>query len=597
MILFYFIKTKMASLEQKFDYLNIRLASPNSIMKWCHYFLPNGQKIGEVIKHKTINYKTLKPEFNGLFCEKIFGPIKNWECYCGKYKHKRYNGLYCEYCDVQVVKSIKRRYLMGHIKLLYPVVHIWYLKSIPNLLSIILNISNKKLEDIIYFKDFNFYNKNSGVIYIKKLLKNLDLNKEIFKNRFNINNLNIIKKYQIRNNSNNFKRIRILESFITTGSKPMWMILKILPVLPAGLRPMVELENGKFATSDTNELYKKIIIRNDRLSKLIDIYAPEIIQKNERRMLQEAVDNLIDNQKSQDKALSINDRPLQSLSDVLRGKQGRFRQNLLGKRADYSGRSVIIVDPNLNLNNCGLPFGIAIELFKPFLISKMISQGLCDNFITANNFLQNNVDAASTLLKRLFKNHPIFLNRAPTLHRLGIQAFEPLLVEGNAIKLHPLVCSAFNADFDGDQMAVHLPLSIEAQAEAYLLMLSPYNFLSPATGEPIMVPTQDMVLGCYYLTSNNIKNSRGSYHYFSDLNDAILAYTSNKIDLHSTIWIRKLINNILVDENLNKIPNSINKYNRLQFKTNHRNQTTVEYFKTTIGRIFFNDTINNVKSF
>jgi DNA-directed RNA polymerase subunit beta' len=584
----------MTFFEQKFDYLTIKLASPNTIMKWCHYFLPNGKKIGEVLKYKTINYKTLKPEFNGLFCEKIFGPIKSWECACGKHKHKYYNGLYCEYCDVQIVNSIKRRYLMGYINLLYPVVNIWYLKSIPNLLSIILNKTIKELEDIVYFKDLDFLSENSGTFYIKKLLKNLNLNKEIFKSRSNINNFNLIKKYQIRNNNNYFKRIRIFESFITTGSKPIWMLLKILPVLPAGLRPMIELENGKFAASDTNELYKKIIIRNNRLNKLINIYAPQIIQKNEKRMIQEAVDNLIDNQKAQNKALSINDRPLQSLSDVLKGKQGRFRQNLLGKRVDYSGRSVIIVDPTLNLNNCGLPFGIAIELFKPFLIHGMISQGLCENFIAAKKFLANNIDAASELLRRLFINHPIFLNRAPTLHRLGIQAFEPLLVEGNAIKLHPLVCSAFNADFDGDQMAVHLPLSLEAQAEAYLLMLSPYNFLSPATGEPIMVPTQDMVIGCYYLTLNNIKNSRGSYHYFSDFNDAILAYANSKIDLHSVIWVR---NNELNDKSLNKIPNQVNKHGMLQCKTNNKNQTTVKYLKTTIGRILFNDVVTDTNFF
>ena len=589
----------MKIFQQNFDHLRIRLASPENIMKWCHHFLPTGEFIGEVTKPITINYRTLKPFTNGLFCERIFGPIKNWECQCGQYNHKQYNGIYCESCGVQIIRSTKRRYQMGYINLLHPVIHIWYLKSIPNLLSIILNKPNKELENIIYFQNFSEKNLNYGADYIQHLLKRLNLSKEIANDRENILNLDLTKKSRINYRQKCLKRIRLLESFVTTKSKPEWMILTILPILPPGLRPMMELINGKVSTTDINELYTKVIARNLRLLDTSYVYAPKLMRKNEKRILQESVDNLIDNKKSQNKALDKFKRPLQCLSDVLKGKHGRFRQNLLGKRVDYSGRSVIIVDPTLNLNNCGLPLEIALELFKPFIIRAIVSKGFSGNFIAAKIFMKNNPQYVIKILKNLLIDHPIFLNRAPTLHRLGIQAFEPILINGRAIKLHPLVCSAFNADFDGDQMAVHLPLSLEAQAEAYLLMLSPYNFLSLATGEPIMIPTQDMVLGCYYLTLNNIKNLRGSYHYFSNFEDAILAYKNNIIDLHSIIWVRynkKMKFSLKLFTTISSFDDTlINKYEILQQKINNKGELDTQYLKTTVGRIIFNSTI--IKSF
>ena len=399
--------------------------------------------------------------------------------------------------------------------------------------------------------------------------------------------------YKLRDQS--IKRIRILENLLTTGANPAWMIITILPVIPPALRPMIQLEGGRFATSDLNELYRRIITRNNRLLRLLEIDAPQLIIRNEKRMLQEAVDTLIDNGKRGKIALSASNRPLKSLSDIIKGKHGRFRQNLLGKRVDYSGRSVIVVGPSLKLNQCGLPYEMAIELFQPFIIRELINQGLASNMKVAKNLLQQNEPIIDPVLEKVLSNHPIFLNRAPTLHRLGIQAFEPIIVQGRAIKLHPLVCSAFNADFDGDQMAVHVPLSLEAQAECYMLMLAPYNFLSPANGEPIIMPSQDMVLGCYYLTVNNIAGLLGSDHYFADLNDVILAYNQDQIEIHTTIWVR-------YKQKISKPSNFIKKidlkdgsyieyYEHLQIRKDKNNKTIVQYLQTTTGRVLLNYTI------
>jgi DNA-directed RNA polymerase subunit beta' len=458
-----------------------------------------------------------------------------------------------------------------------------------------------------------------GAPLIKRELEKLNLQSEIFRTRcFILVCTKILNKeqplyeesqwfrkweqqriYKIREQA--IKRIRILENLIGTGARPSWMILSILPVIPPALRPMIQLEGGRFATSDLNELYRRIITRNNRLLRLLEIDAPQLIIRNEKRLLQEAVDTLIDNGKRGKIALSANNRPLKSLSDIIKGKHGRFRQNLLGKRVDYSGRSVIVVGPSLKLNQCGLPYEMAIELFQPFVIRELINQGLANNMKIAKNLIQQNELIIEPVLEKILSNHPIFLNRAPTLHRLGIQAFEPILVQGRAIKLHPLVCSAFNADFDGDQMAVHVPLSLEAQAECYMLMLAPYNFLSPANGEPIIMPSQDMVLGCYYLTLNNIKHLHGSNHYFSTLNDVILAYNQNKIEIHSSIWVRYNNETINLD-NPNRIiklkdKTTIEYYDEWQIRKNAMGEIIVQYLKTTTGRVILNYTIQKTLNF
>ena len=596
----------MTKTDQDFDYIKIKLASPDRIREWGQRLLPNGRIVGEVTKPETINYRTFKPEMDGLFCERIFGPTKNWECHCGKYKRVRYRGLICERCGVEVTESRVRRHRMGHINLISPVTHIWYLKSVPSFIGILLNKTRKELESIVYFTNFsededNLSEEESGAEAIKEDLANLNLLNESVECRVNIAKINhetesgkqVAKK--LKDREQYIKRVRILENFITTGSSPDWMVLSVLPVIPPGLRPMVQLEGGRFATSDLNELYRRVITRNNRLIRLVEIYAPEIIIRNEKRMLQEAVDALIDNGKRGKKALGANNRPLRSLSDIIKGKQGRFRQNLLGKRVDYSGRSVIVVGPSLKLNQCGLPYEIAIELFQPFIIHELITQGLASNMKVAKKFIHQNEPLVDNVLAKVLVNHPIFLNRAPTLHRLGIQAFEPILVEGRAIKLHPLVCSAFNADFDGDQMADHVPLSLEAQAEAYILMLTPYNFLSPATGEPIIMPSQDMILGCYYLTANNIKGLSGSNHYFANFEDAILAYEQNKINLHALIWVRYDGEVEIPSENLKVIKlndgTSINQSSNLQRRLDKDGNLITQYLQTTTGRIIFNSTI------
>jgi DNA-directed RNA polymerase subunit beta' len=597
--------------EYNFDYIKINLASPSRIRKWAQRVLPNGQIVGEVLKPETINYRTFKPEMDGLFCERIFGPVKNWECHCGKYKRVRHKGLVCERCGVEVTESHIRRDRMGYIELIAPVTHVWYLKGTPSYISLILDMRLRKVEEIVYFNDylgadseFNFTSPSSdnlnslnlnvpqiGAEAIQNLLSKIDLKAELRESRDEMLTVSDLKRDRI------IKRIRILDSFISTGCDPAWMVLNVLPVIPPGLRPMVQLEGGRFATSDLNELYRRVITRNNRLFRLLEIYAPEIVIRNEKRMLQESVDALIDNGKRGRKAVGINNRPLKSLSDIIKGKQGRFRQNLLGKRVDYSGRSVIIVGPSLKLNQCGLPQEIAVELFQPFIINELLNQGYVSNMKLAKKFIQQNEPLVWQVLQKVLKGHPILLNRAPTLHRLGIQAFEPILVEGRAIKLHPLVCPAFNADFDGDQMAVHVPLSLEAQAEARLLMLAPNNFLSPATGEPILLPSQDMVLGCYYMTSPNILGLKGESQYFGSFEDAIQAFEMDKVDLHAWIWLRfngkvdsKEESKLLFEKTLSD--NSCLKvYSDKQVRFDPNGEMIVQYIKTTVGRVMLNNLI------
>lgn len=786
----------MIRTEKEFDYIKIKLASPVRILQWSQRRLPNGQLIGEVQKSETINYRTFKPEMDGLFCERIFGPSKSLECACGKYKRVRYDGLICERCGVELTESRVRRHRMGHINLIYPVTHVWYINSRPNYMALLLEVeqcekrldtgllyylpnvfklietnlnfkkhpelneildefiktyksrllssqqlnSNKikihlnekvksylkdnyqkdsliklkkikknsktllemlekdqslklfiyqifqqeyqkkfaiksgkinlrdnrikriKLASLTYFiaeDEISFYglhwdlqqyrrsrelgftgyplkpypkpkpqdrrrntpkyllkttpNYLIGSVLIKKELERLNLNLEILKTRRFITICSKVlhkekpvyesskwfrkweyqRIYKLRDQA--IKRIRIIENLLATGSEPSWMVISILPVIPPALRPMIQLDGGRFATSDLNELYRRIITRNNRLLRLLEIDAPQLIIRNEKRMLQEAVDTLIDNGKRGKIALSANNRPLKSLSDIIKGKHGRFRQNLLGKRVDYSGRTVIVVGPSLKLNQCGLPYEMAVELFQPFIIRELINQGLASNMKVAKNLIQQNESSIDSVLEKILTNHPVFLNRAPTLHRLGIQAFEPILVQGRAIKLHPLVCTAFNADFDGDQMAVHVPLSLESQAECYMLMLAPYNFLSPANGEPIITPSQDMVLGCYYLTVNNIKNLLGANNYFSNLEDVILAYNQDRIELHTSIWVRynneisessKFIKKIsLKDESY------IELYDNLQIRKDKNGTALVQYIQTTTGRVIFNYTI------
>jgi DNA-directed RNA polymerase subunit beta' len=612
----------MPKIEQYFDYVKINLASPQRIKKWGERALPNGQVIGEVTKPETINYRTLKPEMDGLFCERIFGPVKDWECHCGKYKRVRYKGIVCERCGVEIVESKVRRHRMGYVQLAAPVTHVWYLKSLPSYIAILLDLPLKDVEQIVYFNSYivtrpgncvslkykqllsedewidiedQLYQEQSdiygvevgiGAEAIQKLLKDIDLEVEAESLREEV----LLSKGTKKDKA--IKRLRIIDNFIATRSDPAWMILTILPVIPPDLRPMVQLDGGRFATSDLNDLYRRVLNRNNRLIRLQEILAPEIIIRNEKRMLQESVDALIDNGKRGKVVVGANNRPLKSLSDIIEGKQGRFRQNLLGKRVDYSGRSVIVVGPELQLNQCGLPREMALELFQPFVIHRLIHQGLVNNIKAAKKLIQKNESIVWNVLEDVIQGHPVLLNRAPTLHRLGIQAFEPILVEGRAIKLHPLVCPAFNADFDGDQMAVHIPLSLEAQAEARLLMLAPYNFLSPATGEPIIMPSQDMVLGCYYLTAENPTQQNRQAYYFASLEDALLAYDSNKIKLHSYIWVR--FDGIV--ESDNKIVNvekqadgtELHIFDDRIVKKNEHGETIVQYILTTPGRILIN---------
>jgi len=767
--------------KNEFDYLKIKLASPLRILQWSHRTLPNGQHVGEVQKTDTVNYKTFKPEMDGLFCERVFGPSKSFECACGKYKQVRYKGLICERCGVELTESRVRRHRMGHVKLIYPIAHVWYMNSRPNYMALLLEVEQceKRLDTGIYFErrfaqlqafkiislnktrvftkifnkrlssvlknkikktsfykwlltykkiyrqekflldnlhetirltlkdrlvsealkdnlrklikkikplswnlrdgrikriklsslayfiaedeisfyglhwDLQYYRRSRekgltgyplkpeprpedidrrrgtpkyllnttpsyliGTVLIKKELEKINVELELLKTRKFIVICNKILrkeesiyktsdwklKWELQRNrklqDQNIKRIRILENLLATGSNATWMVLTVLPVIPPALRPILQLEGGRFASSDLNELYRRIITRNNRLLRLLEIDAPQVIIRNEKRMLQEAVDTLIDNGRRGKIGLSANNRPLKSLSDIIKGKHGRFRQNLLGKRVDYSGRSVIVVGPSLKLNQCGLPYQMAVELFQPFIIKELIKQGFVNNMKLAKIIIQQNQSMVHYVLKRILSNHPIFLNRAPTLHRLGVQAFEPILIKGKAIKLHPLVCSAFNADFDGDQMAVHIPLSLESQAECYMLMLAPHNFLSPSNGDPIITPSQDMVLGCYYLTAHNIRGLLGSNHYFTTLQDVMIAYEQNQLELHSSIWIKYSIqlnssSNLIKQVHLND-KSIIEYYENIQIRKNQNGETIVQYLQTTTGRIILNYTIQKI---
>ena len=541
-----------------FDAIKIGLASPELIRQWSH---------GEVKKPETINYRTLKPEKDGLFCERIFGPSKDWECHCGKYKKIRYKGVVCDKCGVEVTKASVRRERMGHIELAAPVSHIWYFKGIPSRMGLILDMSPKALEKVLYFASFvvldpgttnlskkdvisdaeyrrvteEYRNSDEGLgnfrvgmgaEAIKELLAEIDLEAEAEELKKSLKNASGQKK------ARNIKRLEVVEAFRLSGNRPEWMVLDAVPVIPPDIRPMVQLDGGRFATSDLNDLYRRIINRNNRLKRLLELGAPDIIIRNEKRMLQEAVDALIDNGRRGRPVTGPGNRALKSLSDMLKGKQGRFRQNLLGKRVDYSGRSVIVVGPELKIYQCGLPKEMAIELFKPFVMKELVANGLAHNIKSAKKMVEKLQPEVWDVLEDVIKEHPVMLNRAPTLHRLGIQAFEPTLVEGKAIKLHPLVCTAFNADFDGDQMAVHLPLSQEAQAECRFLLLSPNNLLKPSDGAPVAVPSQDMVLGIYYLTMEK-EGAKGEGKCFKSENEAYLAYENKVITLHSRIKVKR----------------------------------------------------------
>lgn len=563
-----------------FEFMKIGLASPDKIRSWSR---------GEVKKPETINYRTLKPEKEGLFCEKIFGPTKDWECHCGKYKRVRYKGVVCDRCGVEVTRAKVRRERMGHIELAAPVSHIWYFKGIPSRMGLALDMSPRSLEEIIYFasyvvtdpgdtplekkqllseKEYRSYREKYGYAFqagmgaeaVKKLLQDIDLDRE----------LDVLKEElrtaqgQRRNRA--IKRLEVIESFRNSGNMPDWMILDVLPVIPPELRPMVQLDGGRFATSDLNDLYRRVINRNNRLKRLLDLGAPDIIVQNEKRMLQEAVDALIDNGRRGRPVTGPGNRPLKSLSHMLKGKQGRFRQNLLGKRVDYSGRSVIVVGPSLKMYQCGLPKEMALELFKPFVMKELVQKGLAHNIKSAKRKVERVSAEVWDVLEDVIKEHPVLLNRAPTLHRLGIQAFEPILVEGRAIKLHPLVCTAYNADFDGDQMAVHVPLSSEAQAEARLLMLASGNILNPKDGKPVVTPSQDMVLGCYYLTMDN-KDAKGAGLRLSEVNEAVSAYQRGAADLHARVVI------------------PVKALNKKSFTDKQQDALLI----TTIGKIIFNE--------
>ncbi len=563
-----------------FDAIQIGLASSEKILEWSH---------GEVKKPETINYRTLKPEKDGLYCERIFGPTKDWECHCGKYKKIRYKGVICDRCGVEVTKSSVRRERIGHIALAAPVSHIWYFKGIPSRMGLILDISPRVLEKVLYFASYivldpgttglqlkqvlsekeyrdavekygyGTFRVGMGAEAIQELLKNIDLEKDSEELRKALQESTGQKRARI------IKRLEVVDAFRNSGNKPEWMIMNVIPVIPPDIRPMVQLDGGRFATSDLNDLYRRIINRNNRLARLLELGAPDIIVRNEKRMLQEAVDALIDNGRRGRPVTGPGNRALKSLSDMLKGKQGRFRQNLLGKRVDYSGRSVIVVGPELKIYQCGLPKEMAIELFKPFVMKELVANGTAHNIKNAKKMVERLQTEVWDVLEDVIKEHPVMLNRAPTLHRLGIQAFEPILVEGKAIKLHPLVCTAFNADFDGDQMAVHLPLSVEAQAECRFLLLSPNNLLKPSDGGPVAVPSQDMVLGIYYLTQER-PGATGEGKFFKSPNEAILAYENGVVTLHARIKVRVT----------KTMPDGIVKSGIVE---------------TTVGRILFNEII------
>jgi len=561
-----------------FDSLKIGLASPEKIREWSR---------GEVKKPETINYRTLKPERDGLFCERIFGPQKDWECHCGKYKRIRYKGIVCDRCGVEVTRSKVRRERMGHIELAAPVSHIWYFKGIPSRMGLLLDMSPRALEKILYFASYVVIDPGQTPLSKKQILSEKEYRDSLEKfgpkfragmgaeavrellQEINLDELSAELRAELKESTGQkrvraIKRLEVVEAFRQSQNKPEWMILDVIPVIPPELRPMVQLDGGRFATSDLNDLYRRVINRNNRLKRLLDLGAPDIIVRNEKRMLQEAVDALIDNGRRGRPVTGPGNRPLKSLSDMLKGKQGRFRQNLLGKRVDYSGRSVIVVGPELKIYQCGLPKEMALELFKPFVMKKLVNDGLAHNIKSAKRMVERVRNEVWDVLEEVIKEHPVLLNRAPTLHRLGIQAFEPVLVEGRALKLHPLVCTAYNADFDGDQMAVHVPLSAEAQAEARFLMLSANNLLKPQDGKPVAVPTQDMVLGSYYLTILK-EGAKGEGRVFVSMDEAVMAYDSGEIELHSKIKVR-----------MKKIIDGVEKS---------------KIIETTLGRLIFNEAI------
>ena len=563
-----------------FNKLKIGLASDEKIREWSH---------GEVKKPETINYRTLKPEKDGLFCEKIFGPTKDWECHCGKYKRVRYKGIVCDRCGVEVTTSKVRRERMGHIELAAPIAHIWYFKGIPSRIGLLLDISPRNLEKVIYFASYIVTDKGTsgllkcqvltekeyieavekygqgsftaemGAEAIRKLLAEIDINKLSAKLKKELAKASEQKRAKL------IKRLDTVESFRVSENKPEWMVMNVIPVIPPELRPMVQLDGGRFATSDLNDLYRRVINRNNRLKRLLELGAPEIIVRNEKRMLQESVDALIDNSRRGRPVTGAGNRPLKSLSDMLKGKQGRFRQNLLGKRVDYSGRSVIVVGPELKIYQCGLPKEMAVELFKPFVMKELVGRGIAHNIKNAKRMVERLRPEVWDILEEVIQDHPVMLNRAPTLHRLGIQAFQPILVEGRAIKLHPLVCTAFNADFDGDQMAVHVPLTPEAISEARYLMLSTNNLLKPQDGKPVTVPTQDMILGAYYLTVQ-IDGEKGEGLYFKDEDEALMAYQNGDVGLHCKIKVRR-------------------------FKTDEDGTERHKTIETTVGRLIYNQGI------
>ncbi len=561
-----------------FDSIRISLASPDKIREWSK---------GEVKKPETINYRTLKPEKDGLFCEKIFGPQKDWECHCGKYKRVRYKGIICDRCGVEVTRSKVRRERMGHIELAAPVSHIWYFKGIPSRMGLLLDMSPRSLERVLYFASYIVINPGDTALDAKQLLNEKEYreNYDKYGSRFRVGmgaeaikellqaiDLDAMSKElraELKDASGQkriraVKRLEVVEAFRKSGNRPEWMILDVIPVIPPELRPMVQLDGGRFATSDLNDLYRRVINRNNRLKRLLDLGAPDIIVRNEKRMLQEAVDALIDNGRRGRPVTGPGNRPLKSLSDMLKGKQGRFRQNLLGKRVDYSGRSVIVVGPELKIFQCGLPKEMALELFKPFVMKKLVEENYCHNIKSAKRMVERVRLEVWDVLEEVIKDHPVLLNRAPTLHRLGIQAFEPVLVEGRALKIHPLVCTAYNADFDGDQMAVHVPLSVEAQAEARFLMLSANNILKPQDGKPVVSPTQDMIIGSYYLTIER-PGAKGEGRAFSSPEEAVMAYELGEIDLHARVKIR--------------------------FKKIVDGKEAYKILETTTGRVIFNEAI------
>nr|YP_009497599.1 RNA polymerase beta [Astrosyne radiata]AWT40312.1 RNA polymerase beta [Astrosyne radiata] len=691
--------------RERIDYVKIKLASPEQILSWSRRKLPNGIFIGEVTTADTLNYKTLRPEPYGLFCEKIFGPIIPYKCSCRKYDHEHYAGFVCEVCHVEISGQNLRRYRMGYLKLVHPVVHIWYMCSRPNYISILLeiedfektfnttyNILSKgcnsctrlvknpailthmwderikriKLASLIYFvgndqlafyglhwdlqkyrqarnkgltmyglkpgkkpprgshvpdylidltpynllgasllkKELNLINVSVEIIRIRTFI--IMCNKMMNKENLEYHKFQWFRKWEKRRVNkillNCIKRLRILENLHGTGTNPAWIILTYLPVIPPHLRPILHLESGRYAVADLNELYRRVMVRNTRVDDLSKFDAPALVVQNEKRMLQEAVDALFDNGRRGIFDVGPNELPLRSLSHILKGKYGRFRLNLLGKRVDYSGRSVIVVGPNLKINQCGLPYEMAKELFLPFITEKLISLGLAQNnpHARAIVYTEKFKKIIYPMVKEIVQTHPVFLNRAPTLHKFGVQAFEAVLTHDNAIKLHPLVCTGFNADFDGDQMAIHIPMSLDAQAECYLLMLSPANFLSPANSKPMIIPTQDMVLGCYYLTVPNIAHLLGSGHYFSDLKDVLLAYSQDKLEIHSNIWVRYPIENLsikslnLLNTHQLKDKSVIEYYDKIQIRKAKNGTPLVQYIQTTTGRVILNYTMQKI---